>query len=232
MLLNQLSKRNDVIIIIFCLFIFKLGFSQVNNYELYSDDDLLRYFNCKFYYDNDNFKDSLPDGRYIVFNNLKKDSLKEKDTINIARYENGLKNGLFVTMSYNLEGNLKHKQITFFKDSKKNGIDKKYHVTYDRLYPTIIMDYYGEYLDGLKNGFFIEFNHGNTTKIELYKNDSLVESNIIYNEGLFVIKKKTEKFQIFRRKKNVIEDVDTLYPTDFGIDKLKVSKSLENPSND
>ena len=157
------------------------SFSQ-KVYEIYKDDSISQYFKKLgkengFYYDIINLKDSLPDGKYIFYNVSHKDSLSKNKNISIkGQYKNFRKDGEFVMTTYIFQKKRNRKDyqhICHFKDGKKDGVEKECN-----FYPALnhqlkVIRFYGEYLDGKKNGLFMYYESGNPTKVEIFDNDTL-----------------------------------------------------------
>lgn len=153
-------------------------------YKIYQDDSLHLYFKQLgkengFFYDIDNLKDSLSDGKYVFYDVLRKDSLsKDKNILIKGQYKDFRKVGEFVTTSYIFQKKTKtyrldYQHICHFKEGKKNGKEEKYN-----FYPfhnklLKLMIFYGEFLDGKKNGLFMYYELGEPIKVLVYKNDEI-----------------------------------------------------------
>lgn len=178
--MNNLNRK-FVIILFSLLFLFKYSYNQ-QVFKIYNDDSISQYFkelgkNNGYYRSYNNIKDSLPDGIYLFYDVKRKDSLsKTKNIIIKAQYENNCKVGLFEFNGYSYDKNggseLRNKEQCSYKNGKKDGIEECYN--YYPSKPSVsIINFYGEYLEGKKNGLFMYFKLGYPTDIIIYENDSI-----------------------------------------------------------
>jgi hypothetical protein len=160
------------------LFYSTILFSQNQTlHEFYNtDSNIIKLYNHKFYLDNDNFKDSLEDGKYVV---LKKSKHHQIDTLNICYYINGKKNGLFQTFGYDGDNRLSHFENTYFINGEKNGISKKYRIRYIKKKKIIYLESIKEYKNGKLNGIMIVFKNEIPLVLSYYENGVLIyKSNL------------------------------------------------------
>jgi len=168
------------ILILVCVFLIKPSWSQTPTLnKIYKDDTCFlkkRNIKTQYYYD---FKDSLQDGKWILYNVLKNDSLKKKKIILSCDYKNNVRNGIYEINRYNLRSdeNLLVEKIT---SSYKNGylhgsVDDYY---YSNILEMQILLSHEEYYYGKKNGVFLQNGtDGKLVDIIVYCNDSVKQIN-------------------------------------------------------
>jgi len=155
---------------------------------------------------NVTFKDSLSDGRWILHNLQRKDSLrKSNETIILtAEYRNFQKNGIFNYYGYHIDKGKKKRKGTKYKNYVKfseayqndvlNGLVIEKQHGYNQT-PTALKE--TRYENGKKNGLEVVYNYqaeyaGFLRGVNYYRNDTVIEwfnyfhdyKNIIAGHGL------------------------------------------------
>lgn len=171
------------ICVICCLMIGCNLFSQ-NIVKLYKDDTSYLILPNKENGYQYNLKDSLLDGVYVLFDVLRKDSLsREKNILLKGEFKNRLKEGKFESYAYVYDKTLElfkttYKHFIHYKSNKKEGKELEYNIiTLSEGRSYNIMIFYGEYLNGKKNGLFMFYDSGFPSKVILFEND--LEKNVL-----------------------------------------------------
>ena len=124
-------------------------------------------------------KDSLPEGIYLVYNSDQvRVNKKCPLPIIIGSYANGKKNGIQLEYGYTLEKGkcrVNNFREINYRDGKKHGIERFIFFPYADDYAVITKQ--GEFKDGLKNGFFIEYDRGVPISIEYFQNGKRIDSS-------------------------------------------------------
>ncbi|MBI5539677.1 MAG: hypothetical protein HY951_06430 [Bacteroidia bacterium] len=188
------------LILLFIFFLTSLIVQSQNIFKIFKDDTI--FIKKKGLLDGFNYslKDSLPDGKYILFNLEKKDSSSENLVINFqGEYKERLKEGEFIQINYNVNnGKLTPSYIRQcnYKTGLKNGIEESWWYCKHGLEYNIIMEFRGEYKQGRKNGLFLYYDEGCLNKIIEYENDSL--KRIVFEDNNSYLMKK-DLFNHFKK---------------------------------
>lgn len=124
-------------------------------------------------------KDSLPDAVYLVYKSERGKIYKKCPLpIIIGSYANGKKNGTQFEYGYTLDKSKcrvnNYREINY-KEGKKHGIERFVFFPYtDDL---AVMTKQGEFKNGLKHGFFIEFDRGVPIGIEYFQKGKKIDSS-------------------------------------------------------
>jgi len=197
-----------IVIIIFTLLYYNNNLIS-QNHTIFIDDTVfynLKKSICFFGEYNVKFKDSLSDGRWILHNLKREDSLKKRDETIIltGEFKNYKKNGIFNYYGYHINRNKKkQKKLTYtnyvklsesFKDGILNGlVIEKQHGDFQT--PGALKE--SRYENGKKNGVEIVYNYqssyfGLLRGVNYYQNDTVIEwfnyfhvyKNIIAGHGI------------------------------------------------
>lgn len=117
------------------------------------------------------FKDSLPDGLYVLYNVFRKDSSSEKTELLRCNFIKNRKEGLY-ERTYILSSTCKN--ICHYSYGKKNGADDTYFID-RRDSSRYIFSSHGEYFNGKKHGLFIKYqvSSGLFDELMVFSNDSI-----------------------------------------------------------
>ena len=143
-----------------------------NIHHIYRDDTCFINTKDKTYYYS--FKDSLPDGKWIIYNVDRKDSLSKcKKIASKGNFKNQKKEGLFEMYNYSSfrKKEIVNYYICYYKNGLKHGAEEEYLIIED----TIIkhLKYHGEYFKGEKDGCFIRI-----------EEDGYLEEQSLYKDGI------------------------------------------------
>ena len=179
---------------IFCYTQTHLIFKDDNIYDSVFIANLKGVYFYNYYYSVPlyDFKEKLPDGTWIVYNTVRKDSSKKNNDEYISmigQFKDSLRNGTF---RYYLQCNYKKESrkienITYnFKKGKLDGYYSSKNCSNKKRDE-------GFYKNGMKDGYFISyFREGQIEAIGLYKYDTLSEWSNYYKNGLIRSKGKGE----------------------------------------
>jgi len=179
-------------IIILFIIKYSLLFSQVH--KIYIDTPTEEKVVVSERYAQTFLNNELPDGVWMVYFAYQKDSTK-KYIDNLIRfighYKNFKRNGMFIYYY----GNYGHGYSSYIRKEKKikpveelrcNFKNGKLHGFYARRHPKGFLMHTGYYVNGKKNGLFVNYYifDGMVKEIKLYKNDTLFEWTKFYNNGI------------------------------------------------
>lgn len=143
----------------------------MRSYTCKTDIDLTTNYRVLPYID---FKETLPNGSYILLRRNKKDSLLEgisKDVVMKGTFKDSLREGRFEFYSQHKKKKSNESYLSIIYNYKKGQLDGYYSAFNSQ---GKIDE--GYYTDGRRNGFFVSYNNdGSIGSIELFKNDSLSE---------------------------------------------------------
>jgi hypothetical protein len=190
-----------IIIILFISGLFNSGFLYAQLFEIFLDDSV--------YYEkrkdsrlageyNLKLKDSLADGKWVLHDIYKKDSLKANDETIIlcGEFKNGKKNGVFNFYRKNYYNNKKKLKDEKYIDLSQTYINDTLHgLEIKKIigFPGVITsERETHYEKGKKHGIELIYNivgsyAGNLRSVSIYRNDTLWEWYNYYPEDLKVI---------------------------------------------
>lgn len=140
-------------------------------FNVYLDDTLyLKDERTNLFFD---FKDTLPDGIYILYLAHKKDSNILNNSILLkCKFKNNLKEGIYEKAFYS---KLVLKDVCNYLNGKKHGSHEKYFIENFDNDKTKTLIFHGEYINGKKDGIFLYFEKtGYIDQVRIYHNDTLI----------------------------------------------------------